>query len=519
MDSQRYITRRISLYDYFYHHPSSEEEPENAQRQPFTKESTWTPSTKQLSTPTLNTIDQMLETTSNLMAGKKIVKNEQEFIKQSIKPNLTLEQLKTIQELRNNDEIIIKPADKGGEVVVMQKDLYRQEAMRQLNNKKYYEPLDFPIYADTAFKIYQVLNRMRHNGDISAKQLAYLKPDLSNIMPRYFYLLPKIHKPRPSWPHPSMPAGRPIVSDCNSESTRICEFIDSFLQPVSVLHPSYLKDTYHFISRVKNFQIEPHWLLISADVESLYTNMRIDLLIESIKKAFQDHPSFERPDEAILELLDLTLNNNDFTFDGLFFLQICGIAMGRRYAPAAANIYLCTFDHLAINNFRISPKLYGRFVDDIFAVWPGSHQDLLEYESFLNALIPGIKVTFTARDQAVEFLDTVVYKHTESDGTCRLQTKVYFKSTDTHQLLHRNSFHPTHTFQGIVKSQFIRFKRISSSIHDYNEAAGTLIKVLRNRGYQPAHLKQLKRDIWHNYDATINRNRHRKRNYSCYYSL
>ena len=93
-----------------------------------------------------------------------------------------------------------------------------------------------------------------------------------------------------------------------------------------------------------------------------------------------------------------------------------------------------------MNNFRILPKLYGRFLDDIFAVWPGSRQDLMEYEAFLNALIPGIKVTFTVRDQAVEFLDTVVYKQFLPDGTCRLQTKVYFKSTDTHQLLHRNSF-------------------------------------------------------------------------------
>ena len=449
----------------------------------------------------------MLETTSNLMAGKIITKNDQQFIKQSTKPNLTLQQLKTIQELRKNEEIIIKPADKGGAVVIMQKDLYLQEAMRQLNNNNYYERLDAPIYAETAYKIYQILDRMRRNGDISAKQLAYLKPDLSTITPRYFYLLPKIHKPRPSWPHPSMPAGRPIVSDCNSESSKICELIDSFLQPVSTLHPSYLKDTYHFISRVKNFQIEPQWLLISADVESLYTNMKIELIIQSIKQAFQDHPNFERPDKAIIELLELTLNNNDFTFNGLFFLQICGIAMGRRYAPAAANIYLRIFDHHAMNNFRILPKLYGRFLDDIFAVWPGTREDLLEYEAFLNALIPGIKVTFTVRDQAVEFLDTVVYKQFQQDGTCRLQTKVYFKSTDTHQLLHRNSFHPVHTFNGIVKSQFIRFKRISSTIHDYNEAASTLIKVLRKRGYQAAYLRKLKRDIWHNYDATINRNK------------
>ena len=94
-----------------------------------------------------------------------------------------------------------------------------------------------------------------------------------------------------------------------------------------------------------------------------------------------------------------------------------------------------------MNDFRIRPKLYVRFLDDIFAVWPGSHKELLEIEQFLNSLIPDIKVTFAARDQAVEFLDTVVYKAFDPDGTCRLQTKVFFKSTDTHQLLHPPAAH------------------------------------------------------------------------------
>ena len=89
--------------------------------------------------------------------------------------------------------------------------------------------------------------------------------------------------------------------------------------------------------------------------------MKINLIIESIKQAFENHPSFDRPDEAILELLELTLNNNDLTFGGSFFLQVCGIAMGRRYAPAAANIYLRKFDETAMHNFRTIPKLYRCF--------------------------------------------------------------------------------------------------------------------------------------------------------------
>jgi len=227
--------------------------------------------------------------------------------------------------------------------------------------------------------------------------------------------------------------------------------------------------------------------------------MRIELIIDSIRQIFKDNPNIQRPDDDILELLELTLTNNDFEFNGEFYLQLMGVAMGRKYAPSAANIYLRHFDQQAMEGFKIQPSLYSRFLDDIFGVWPGTREELTQFEQFLNSLIPGIKVIFTVREQIIEFLDTHVYKAFDANGICTLQTKVYFKPTDTHQLLHRNSFHPKHTFTGIVKSQFIRFKRISTNIHDYNQASYTLINTLRKRGYNHRQLLHQKHHIWHNY--------------------
>ena len=387
----------------------------------------------------------------------------------------------------------------------MSKYLYQAEALRQLHNTKYYIPINQPLYPQTSAQISDILLELHRKRYISKKQLTYLLPDPANIKARYFYLLPKIHKPQSSWPHPRCPPGRPIVADINTESSRVCEYIDYFLQPLSVLHPSYIKDTYHFVDKIRGQPIEPHWLLITADVESLYTNMKLDLIFESIQKLFLLHPDPTRPDHALLRLLKLTLYNNDFEFNGQFFLQICGIAMGRGYAPASSNIYLRDFDHAAMNDFYIKPLLYSRFLDDIFSVWPGTHSQLLEFQSFLNNLIPGIKVTFTVRHQIIEFLDTYIYKHTDNNGYCTLQTKVYFKPTDTHQLLHRKSFHPQHTFKSIIRSQYIRFKRISSCFLDYQEACAILNQVLISRGYSRPTLLKHKRDIWHNYSPDPNK--------------
>ena len=270
-----------------------------------------------------------------------------------------------------------------------------------------------------------------------------------------------------------------------------------------------MKDTYNFVHKI-----------LAPD----YGRRRVPLHQYAAPPNNRNRPGIVRgipgslsPDHALIELLKITLYYNDFEFDSQFFLQICGVAMGRKYAPSTANLYLKKFDKAAREDFHIHPLLYSRFLDDIFGVWPGTRAQLTKFQEFLNSLILGIKVTFTVRTHIIEFLDTQMYKHYDSEGRCTLQTKVYFKPTDTHQLLHRTSFHPTHTFDSIINCQFIRFKRISSCVQDFQQACSILIEVLVTRGYSLSKLLRMKRKIWHNYitdpsvNSTTNPPNHQKR--------
>ena len=47
-----------------------------------------------------------------------------------------------------------------------------------------------------------------------------------------------------------------------------------------------------------------------------------------------------RPDTFVLTLLELTLLRNDFQFNNETYLQTKGTAMGKKYAPAFANIFM-----------------------------------------------------------------------------------------------------------------------------------------------------------------------------------
>jgi hypothetical protein len=298
-----------------------------------------------------------------------------------------------------------------------------------------------------------------------------------------------------------MPAGRPIVSDCNSESYQVSKYIDHYIRPITTRHPSYIKDSYDFVKRIRDQPISPDHLLVTGDVSSLYTNMHIDRIISSIKKLFILYPDPKRPDKYLIDLLHITLTHNDFTFLGKIYLQILGVAMGRSYAPSTADAYLTEFDELATSTYPRPLGLYSRFLDDFFFTFPGTLEDIPHLQNFLNSLIPDIKVTLTASLHSVSFLDITVFKHFDSSGLCTLQTKTYFKPTDTHQLLHTSSFHPRHIFTSILTSQFIRLKRLSSFKTDYDHTSTILTSTLRNRGYSLRNIHKIKRFIWNNYVA------------------
>lgn len=55
--------------------------------------------------------------------------------------NLTLSERQALDKLCKDKNIVVKPADKGGGLVIMPKTLYDQEVLRQLQDLSYYRAL------------------------------------------------------------------------------------------------------------------------------------------------------------------------------------------------------------------------------------------------------------------------------------------------------------------------------------------------------------------------------------------
>ncbi|KAJ1175202.1 hypothetical protein NDU88_000493 [Pleurodeles waltl] len=190
---------------------------------------------------------------------------------------------------------------------------------------------------------------------------------------------------------------RPIVSTIGSAIEPLSKYVDTFLKPMVALLPSHIRDTGHFISKIEGLQYRPDGeYLVTMDLESLYTNIpqqeAIDVVALYLNRRGDD-PALS----FILKCLEPVLFNNYFDFNGKMYHQIKGISMGAACAPSVANLYVGAFEEKFIYNemapFYENVQAWSRFIDDVFFIWKGSEDQLLEFYSWLNLCDSNLRFT------------------------------------------------------------------------------------------------------------------------------
>ena len=56
-------------------------------------------------------------------------------------------------------------------------------------------------------------------------------------------------------------------------------------------------------------------------------------------------------------------------FNNKWYLQQHGTAMGKRFAPSLADIFMSQWEQAALAKAKHQPLVYKRYLDDIFIVW------------------------------------------------------------------------------------------------------------------------------------------------------
>ncbi len=225
-------------------------------------------------------------------------------------------------------------------------------------------------------------------------------------------------------------------------------------------------------------------LLVTMDVESLYTNIDHVEGLEAVEHFLSDRsPESVPPTTIILQLMEWTLKNNVFLFQDVFYKQMKGTAMGACFSPNYANLFLGLWEERYIysthNSFLDNIVMWGRYIDDVLIIWSGSESELHRFHQYINGINRNLKLSLEYSVSEINFLDLKITK--EANGV--LHTSIFRKPTDRNTILRANSFHPPWLIENIPHGQFQRLKRTCDREDDYEIQLQDMTSRFRQRGY------------------------------------
>ena len=384
------------------------------------------------------------------------------------------------EDLCNNRSIKILPADKGGKTVVLNTDQYLEKAFDILSDDITYEKLNKNPIKTLNANIRREIKRNLSDVDL---QNRFLRDNCS--LP-YFYGLPKIHKE--GYPL------RPVISNVGAATRPLAGWLAEILsKSLGTFSCAHLKNNFDFKNKLNEFAREnsiSSLRMVSFDIKALYTNVPTDEVLRFIESKIDENKiEIPVPKNNFMNLIRLCINNNNFEFENNFYRQKFGIAMGSPLSPVLANLYMEFFESTLLPTLAVQPKLWLRYVDDIFALidLDMDHNDVLNN---LNILSPTIKFTCELEvDGKLPFLDCLVVNH----SSC-FRFDIYRKPTYAGSHLHYFSWHPESVKRSVIFSFMLRAYRICDHIYLDNEI-NKLYAIFKKLGYPKHFVDKVHRDV------------------------
>lgn len=385
---------------------------------------------------------------------------------------LTKEMREAARQLREDERIIIRRADKSATYVVMDRDEYLRKMQNILNDKSKFER----ISSDPTASLKAEVNRLitAANAVIGGVHFEKISGEYG---PGYAYGNVKIHKENKPL--------RPIISQIPSPLYRLAKRLNKLLKPyVPAKYSLESSEEFIDILRVKR----PSGILASIDVESLFTNVPIEETIKIIlKEVFQNPNSALPPLNLTPWILEKMLRSctTETPFrgpDGLLYRQKDGVAMGSPLGPLFASFYMSAVENSVLSDITMAPSIYCRYVDDVFV----DVQD----EDHLNMLISCLEersvLHFTSEvgiRQKIPFLDVEV----DASGG-NFSTDVYRKQSNSGNVMNAQSECPDRYKKSVLRAFIKRALRHCSSYIALHAELTRMKQILLNNGYSNSEI-------------------------------
>jgi hypothetical protein len=399
-------------------------------------------------------------------------------------------------DLKNNQMIVIKPADKNLGPTIMDRQWYIEAGELILKDNTTYrsiESFDINSIRNELIFILATSNQVRFKDttpinfmykDWRNESLKILKhryitytSDLADILLEPFanpdtihpcrsYFLPKLQKLEIPYPCPppfipgKSPPVRPICASIGWVTYIVSLYLDIILKLLMLALPSYIMNSAALAKHLDTRQFPSNCSLLAADVESLYPSIDINRGLDALTAALKANNTDRDTRHFIVQLTRWVLMNNVTEFNGKLYIQICGTAMGTPCAVVFACIFMGTIERKAwaiLSQVDIYPILNYRFIDDLLII-VNSSEDAQKVLDTFNNIDPFITLTGNISDDTANFLDLTLFKGSKFHHGQRFDLDVYQKPSNLFLFLPPCSSHPEHVFKGWIQGYISRLR-------------------------------------------------------------
>ena len=362
-------------------------------------------------------------------------------------------EMKAVKQLASDKDIIILPADKGRPTVVMNWSDYSAKMQAMLDDRDIYQPLSKDPTSSLESKMNRVLLKLIEKDGSQTGPMISCAVLQTGCLACMGYLRFTSRTPHSG----------PLFRSCHLQRTYgLSKFLASLLKPVVGLSTHHVRNFQDFAQFIKSQRLSATEILVSFDVVSLFTHVPTDLAVQVSHEWLENDPSLSQRSslsvDDICSLLSLCLEATYLVFEGIFYQQVHGTAMGSPVSVVVANLVMEDIERRALATFHTPPRFWRRYVDETCTTFPRDFVD--PFHEHLKSIDPHIQFTVERESGGqLPFFDVLLAR--EEDGT--ISTEVYQKPTHTDQYLAFDSHHPAAHKRAVVRTLMCRAETLSSS--------------------------------------------------------
>ena len=176
-----------------------------------------------------------------------------------------------------------------------------------------------------------------------------------------YFGLAKMHKLKDDSKNVGELPLRPVISNIGTATYELSKHLAEILKPLTKSEYS-IDSTKDSVTKIRNENVPEGYELVSFDVVSLFTKVPLDYTIELIlNKIYREKmikTKIKR--KEMKKLLEICTKEMHFSFNGVIYRQVDGVAMGSPLGPVLANVFMVELERTLVPQLEGSVALWNR---------------------------------------------------------------------------------------------------------------------------------------------------------------